>query len=72
MKSCKCNNEHVAQTEKHDIYKFGIGNQITLYINGIYLIFLATLGLWVYSASNRNEYWKHKKKMFLGSKVRPV
>jgi hypothetical protein len=27
----------------------------------------------VYSASNRNEYWKHEKKiMFLVSKVQPV
>jgi hypothetical protein len=27
---------------------------------------------WVYSASNRNKYRKHKKIMLLGSKVRPV
>jgi hypothetical protein len=30
------------------------------------------LGPGVYSASNRNEYRKHKKEMFLGSKVRLV
>jgi hypothetical protein len=37
------------------------------------LILPASLGPGVYSASNRNEYRKHlKKKMFLGSKVRPV
>jgi hypothetical protein len=36
----------------------------------IYLILPATLGPGVHSASNRNEY--RKKKMFLGSKVRPV
>jgi hypothetical protein len=36
----------------------------------IYLILLAALGPGVYSASNRNDYRKHKKKiMFLGSKV---
>jgi hypothetical protein len=37
----------------------------------IYLILLATLGPGVYSASNRNEYRKHKKKI-LGIKVRLV
>jgi hypothetical protein len=37
-----------------------------------YLILPAPLGPGVYSASNRNEYRKHWKKMFLGSKVRPV
>jgi hypothetical protein len=31
----------------------------------------AALGPGVYSASNRNNNWKHKE-MFLGSKVRPV
>jgi hypothetical protein len=31
-----------------------------------------TLDPGVYSASSRNEYRKHKKKKFLGSKVRPV
>jgi hypothetical protein len=38
----------------------------------IYLILPAALGPGVYSASNRNEYQKHKIIMFLGSKVRPV
>jgi hypothetical protein len=39
----------------------------------IYLILPAALGPGVYSASNRNEYEKHKKIiMFLGSKVRRV
>jgi hypothetical protein len=41
----------------------------------IYLILLAALGPGVYSATNRNEYQKHKKKnmyIFLGSKVRRV
>jgi hypothetical protein len=40
----------------------------------IFLILPAALGPGVYSASNRNEYWKHKKKkiMFLGSEVRLV
>jgi hypothetical protein len=28
----------------------------------------ATLGPGIYSASNRNEYQKHKRKMFLGSR----
>jgi hypothetical protein len=37
----------------------------------IYLIFKAALGPGVYSASNRNEYHKQKK-MFLGSRARPV
>jgi hypothetical protein len=37
----------------------------------IYLILPAVLGPGVYSASDRNEYRKHKKK-FLGIKVRPV
>jgi hypothetical protein len=32
----------------------------------------AAPGRGVYSASNRNEYRKHLKKMFLGSKVRQV
>jgi hypothetical protein len=26
----------------------------------IFIIFSASLGPWVYSASNRNEYWKQK------------
>jgi hypothetical protein len=39
----------------------------------IFLILPATLGPGVYSAYNRNEYRKHKKKvMFLGSRARPV
>jgi hypothetical protein len=32
----------------------------------------ATLDPGVYSASNRNEYQKHKKIMFLESEVQPV
>jgi hypothetical protein len=39
--------------------------------SSIYIILPAALGPGVHSASNRNEYQKHKKK-FLGSKVRPV
>jgi hypothetical protein len=38
----------------------------------IYLILPATLGPGVYSASNRNEYEKQKKKMFWGSRTQPV
>jgi hypothetical protein len=38
----------------------------------IYLILPAALGTGVYSASNRNQYRKQTKKMFLGSKVRLV
>jgi hypothetical protein len=38
----------------------------------IYLILPAALGPGIYSASNRNEYWKHKNKMLLGSKVQLV
>jgi hypothetical protein len=34
----------------------------------IYLILKAALGPGVYSASNRNEYRKHKKKCFWGAK----
>jgi hypothetical protein len=37
----------------------------------IYLILPSALGPKVYSASNRNEYRKQKK-MFLGSRARPV
>jgi hypothetical protein len=37
----------------------------------IYLILPAALGPWVYSAFNRNEYFKQRK-MFLGSKARPA
>jgi hypothetical protein len=37
----------------------------------IYLILPAALDPGVYSASNRNEYQKQKK-MFIGSRVRPV
>jgi hypothetical protein len=37
-----------------------------------YLILPAALGPGVYSASNRNEYQKHKIIMFLRSKVRRV
>jgi hypothetical protein len=35
----------------------------------MYLILPTALGPGVYSASNRNEYQKHKIIMFLGSKV---
>jgi hypothetical protein len=35
----------------------------------IYIILSAALGPGVYSASNRNEYRKYKKNIFLGSKV---
>jgi hypothetical protein len=38
----------------------------------MYIILPAALGAGVYSASNRNEYQKHKKIMILGSKVRRV
>jgi hypothetical protein len=38
----------------------------------MYLILPAALGPGVHSASNRNEYRKHKKIKFLGNKVRPV
>jgi hypothetical protein len=38
----------------------------------MYLIFPTALGPGVYSASNKNEYRKQKKIMFLGSKVRLV
>jgi hypothetical protein len=38
----------------------------------IYLFLPAALGPGVHSASNRNEYRKHKKIMFLGSKVRSL
>jgi hypothetical protein len=34
----------------------------------IYLIISAALGPGVYSASNRNEYWKQKKTRFWGVK----
>jgi hypothetical protein len=37
-----------------------------------FFILQYALGPEVYSASNRNEHRKHKKEMFLGSKVRPV
>jgi hypothetical protein len=40
-------------------------------IFSIYLMLPAALGPGVHSASNRNEYQKQKK-MFLGSKARPV
>jgi hypothetical protein len=40
-------------------------------IFSVYLILPAALGPGIYSASNRNEYQKHKIR-FLGSKVRPV
>jgi hypothetical protein len=47
-----------------------IPNEVNFYS---YLILLAALGPGVYSASNRNEYQRHKKRiMFLGSKVRRV
>jgi hypothetical protein len=36
------------------------------------LILPVALGPGIYTASNRNEYRKHKHKMFLGSKVRRV
>jgi hypothetical protein len=39
--------------------------------SSIYLILTAALGHRVYSASNRNDYQKHKV-MFLGKKVPPV
>jgi hypothetical protein len=38
----------------------------------MYLILPAALGPGVYSASNRNEYQKHKNNKFLGNKVRLV
>jgi hypothetical protein len=38
----------------------------------ICLILPAALGPEVHSASNRNEYQKQKKVMFLGSKIRSV
>jgi hypothetical protein len=44
---------------------------IPFYVQSI-LILPAALDPGVYSASNTNEYRKHKKKMFLGSKVRLV
>jgi hypothetical protein len=37
-----------------------------------YLILPAALGPGVYLASNRNEYWRHKKKRFPESKARLV
>jgi hypothetical protein len=43
-----------------------------IYLFSIYLILRAALAPGVYSASNRNEYQKKKKKLFLMSKVRPV
>jgi hypothetical protein len=38
----------------------------------IYLILPAALGPGVFSTSNRNEYQKQKKIMFLGSRARTV
>jgi hypothetical protein len=38
----------------------------------IYLILPAALGPGVYSASNRNEYQKQKKNIFMWSRARPV
>jgi hypothetical protein len=43
----------------------------SLILFSMYLILPAALGLGVYSASERNEYQKHKK-VFLGSKALPV
>jgi hypothetical protein len=42
------------------------------YKSFIYLILQAALDPGVYSASNKYEYQKHKKKMFLASRARPV
>jgi hypothetical protein len=35
-------------------------------------IFPVALGPEVYSASNRNEYYSNKKRMFLGRRAQPV
>jgi hypothetical protein len=43
---------------------------IDFFFFSVYLILPAALGSWVYSVYNRNEY--QKKKMFLGSRARPV
>jgi hypothetical protein len=42
------------------------------WIFSIYVILPATVDSGAHSASNRNEYQKQKRIMFLGSKVRPV
>jgi hypothetical protein len=52
--------------------KSGSGPESREYCRRVYLILPTALGPEVHSASNRNEYQKHKNIMFLGSRARPV
>jgi hypothetical protein len=63
----------VSATRFHnsDLYIFLLG-YCTFHLHACYGFPPAALGPGVLSASNRNQYRKHKKKKFLGSKVRLV
>jgi hypothetical protein len=57
----------------HTQWEFQIlPDEVNDFFFSIYLILPAAIGLGVYSACNRNEYQKLKKKIFLVSRAQPA